>query len=426
MKSNLLRHLLLLIVITSFVFSCNKEDEPAPTGVVRGIVTDGSSSQALSGVRVVLFDANTNQATGDIATTDVDGSYSFTIAGGSYYINLTKQGYTNVPVKGVSALPFTITNGSELDNPVQMFTNGETNIGWISGKLTSADAAIGGSLVVATSGTNGYSTISDSEGNYVIYNIPSATYNVKAWKAGVNSPEANAVVTADTETAEVNLAVSATTGSTVSGTVTFLATGNIEVDVALTHPITEEAIPGLSSTTSSSAYTLENAPDGEFLARASYANDGIVMDPDWIVKNGEPFVTVSGGNTTRDFSVTGAVSLVSPTNDASSTDPVASGSTPTFTWVEYPSTSDYVIEVSDANGNVIWGGFNSDWSVKNITIPSSENNIVFNSDGNATEMLMSGKIYRWRIYASKNSSQSPTGWELISVSEDQRGLIIIE
>ena len=427
MKSRLLNYLLLLTLITPLVLSCNKDnDEPSPTGIVRGIITDGTSSEVLSGVRVVLFDANTNQATGDIFTTDVDGIYSFTIAGGNYFINLTKQGYADIPTKGVSALPFTITNGSELDNPVQMFTNGETNIGWISGKLTSADAPVGGSLVVAVNGTNGISTISDSEGNYVIYNVPMATYTVKAWNAGVNSPEVSAAVTANTETSEVNLAISSTVGSAVSGAVTFLATANIEVDVALTHPITEEAIPGLSTMTSGGTYTLENTPDGEFLARASYANDGIVIDPDWIVKNGEPFVTVSGGNATRNFSVTNAVSLVSPTNDASSTNPVTSSSTPTFTWTGYSSTSDYVIEVTDANGNVIWGGFNADWTIKNITIPSSETTIMFNSDGNATEALMSGKIYRWSIYASKNNVQSATGWELISVSENQRGLIIVE
>lgn len=427
MKSRLLNYLLLLTLITPLVLSCNKDnDEPSPTGIVRGIITDGTSSEVLSGVRVVLFDANTNQATGDIFTTDVDGIYSFTIAGGNYFINLTKQGYADIPTKGVSALPFTITNGSELDNPVQMFTNGETNIGWISGKLTSADAPVGGSLVVAVNGTNGISTISDSEGNYVIYNVPMATYTVKAWNAGVNSPEVSAAVTANTETSEVNLAISSTVGSAVSGAVTFLATANIEVDVALTHPITEEAIPGLSTMTSGGTYTLENTPDGEFLARASYANDGIVIDPDWIVKNGEPFVTVSGGNATRNFSVTNAVSLVSPTNDASSTNPVTSSSTPTFTWTGYSSTSDYVIEVTDANGNVIWGGFNADWTIKNITIPSSETTIMFNSDGNATEALRSGKIYRWSIYASKNNVQSATGWELISVSENQRGLIIIE
>jgi len=426
MNSKLLNRALLLAILSMSIFSCNKKnEEPAPTGV-KGVVTDGSTSEVLSGVRVVLFDANTNQATDNITTTDVDGTYSFEAVAGSYFITLTKQGYSDVPTRGVSALPFSIVSGSQLDNPVQMFANGASNIGWIAGKLTSTDASVAGSLVVATTGANGYSTISDSEGNYIIYNVPAATYNVKAWKAEVNSPEVSATVTADTETSDVNLAISLTTGATVTGTITFLATANIEVDVALTHPVTEEAIPGLNTITSNGSYSLPLVPDGEYLARASYSNDGVVMDPDWIMKNGEPFVRVSGVDAIRNFSVTNAVSLTSPTNTATSIDPVISSSVPTFTWLGYSSTSDYVIEVSDENGNVIWGGFSTNWTVKNITIPAAEISIDFNSDGNATESLVSGNVYRWRVYASKNNVQSLTGWELISVSEDQQGLIIIE
>ncbi|MEN8249194.1 MAG: carboxypeptidase-like regulatory domain-containing protein [Bacteroidota bacterium] len=419
-------HFLLAIIITGVLFQACNKDEPNPTGIVKGIITDGSSSAALEGVRVALFDANTNQTVGNVLTTTVDGAYSFTVAGGSYYLKLAKQGYTDVPVRGSSAIPFTVTNDSELDNPVEMFVSSDTNIGWISGKLNSFDVSLLGTLVVASNGSTGYSTVADFDGNYVIYNVPADTYVVKAWKVGMNSSESGAVVTADTETAEVNLQVTNTEGVTVSGTVTFLATANLEVDVALTHPDTGETIPGLATTTSGTNYSLENVPIGVFLARASFANDGIVMDPDWIVKNGEPTVHVLENNVTRDFSVTGAVSLAAPTNDASTTIPVSTSSTPTFSWSDYSSTSDYVIEVSDANGNVIWGGFTEFWAAKNIVIPSSQTSIDFNSDGNASAGLESGKVYRWRIYASKDNVQSPTGWELISVSEDQRGLIIIE
>lgn len=426
MINSFLKYVLLVATITSFFFSCNNKDEPVPTGVVKGIVTDGTNSAAIAEVRIVLFDANTNEPTDNVTVTDAEGSYSFNVPGGSYFIKLSKQSYFSVPTQGISALPFTVTNGQELDNPVQMFPNTAANIGWISGKLSSSDAAISGCLVVATDGTNGYSTISDKEGNYVIYNVPSASYSVKAWKSGINSSEVNAAVTTNTETANVDLTLSATSGATVSGAITFLATTNIEVDVALIHPETLETIPGLSTMTSAANYSMNQVPDGTYLARATYANDGVVMDPDWIVKNGEPFVTVSGGAATRDFSVTGAVTVVSPTNEASSTIPVLSTSLPTFTWEAYPSTSDYVIEVMDAGSKVIWGGFSNDWTVKNIVIPSAQNSIQFNSDGNATEDLQSGKVYRWRIYASKDNAQATTGWELISVSEDQMGLIIIE
>ena len=80
------------------------------------------------------------------------------------------------------------------------------------------------------------------------------------------------------------------------------------------------------------------------------------------------------------------------------------------------------IEVSDSKGVVIWGGFSTDWTIKNITIPSSQTSIVYNSDGLATVSLEAGKVYRWRIYASKDAGGGAT-WNLISSSEDQMGLI---
>ena len=110
------------------------------------------------------------------------------------------------------------------------------------------------------------------------------------------------------------------------------------------------------------------------------------------------------------------------------TAPVDAFVTPTFQWAAYASTSDYVIEVTDATtGKVVWGGFTNTNGVvtKNIVIPSSTTSIIYNSDGKASpSQLTTGKIYRWRIFASKNNVQ--TGWNLIAASEDQMGLIKIQ
>ncbi|HEY4789303.1 MAG TPA: hypothetical protein VIH57_24805, partial [Bacteroidales bacterium] len=225
--------------------------------------------------------------------------------------------------------------------------------------------------------------------------------------------------------------ITMTTGASgnVSGSVSFLATNNGEVDVTLTNPLTKETIPGLVTKTQGGTYNIAKVPDGTYIVRASYVNDSYVVDPDWILKNGEPMVTVAGNTITQNFSVTGAVRLVSPTNDSTTTKPIeVTGSTPTFTWLAYSSTSDYVIEVSDINGNVIWGGFakNGATITKNISIPKGQFSIVFNSDGNASSTLKSNNTYRWRIYSSKDDNSSSTGWKLISVSEEQRGLFIIK
>ena len=101
--------------------------------------------------------------------------------------------------------------------------------------------------------------------------------------------------------------------------------------------------------------------------------------------------------------------------------------TPTFSWEAYSSTDNYVIEVSDINGNVIWGGFNNTGTVTvmNFPIPKITTSIAYNSNGTATQPLKSGQIYRWRIFASKSDISDPRGWKLISVSEEQQGLIKI-
>ena len=173
---------------------------------------------------------------------------------------------------------------------------------------------------------------------------------------------------------------------------------------------------------------LSGVPNGTYLARASFQNDSRVMDPDWIIKFGEPFVTVNNDTVSRPFSITDAVSLVSPTNDSTTAEPlVISTTTPTFAWLKYPSSDEYVVEVINSNGVAIWGGFNNDFTVRNVVLPAAQdtNTVVFNFDGSASEALQSGGTYRWKIYASKDS-QEPLGWRLISVSEDQRGLIRVE
>ncbi|MDH5366607.1 MAG: carboxypeptidase-like regulatory domain-containing protein [Cyclobacteriaceae bacterium] len=425
--------LLSLSILTSllFVVGCKKEEPvPATTGTLSGTIIDAISGSALADVLVVVFDANTNSPIGASVSSGTDGAYSVELDSGTYFVKASKQGYEKSPPAAVAPISFNITLGVTTTKDIEMFESTVIDGGWISGKVMAGDVAVAGALVVADNAGVGYSTISDEAGNYAIFNVPAATYAVNAWLAGYNSTEVSASVTAATESTGTDIVMTEGAGGSVTGSISFLATGNLEVDVALTHPFTGETIPGLDTVTSNYVYKLTNVPDGTYLARASYNNDGIVMDPDWIVKNGEPRVTVNGGEVGRPFSVTNAVSVVVPTNEATSVEPVVvTTTTPTFEWTPYSATSDYVIEVMDANGKLIWGGFTAEYASKNVVIPGSSTSIAFGdtSVGNAPiEDLVSGKTYRWRIFASKNNQQSATGWELISVSEDQRGLFIVE
>jgi hypothetical protein len=388
--------------------------------------TDNATTLAIMGAKVFIYNATTNAPTGKVLTTDAAGNYRTELNPGDYFVRVSKQGYFDAPPSAVPAIPFTIIKADSLSKPVEMYSNGLTNIGWISGTLSPTSAITVSALVVATNGTSGYSAVADSDGNYIIYNVPAGSYTVKAWGAGFSSDSLTAVVTTNTETPNVDLALTAGATGSVTGAITFLATSNAQVDVTLTHPVTKEPIPGLTAMTVSQSYTITNVPNGTYLARASYKNDTKVMDPDWIVKNGEPYVTVSGSAATRDFSVTGAMLVVSPTNASTTTVPTPiTSTTPTFDWDAYPSTSDYVIEVTDASGQLIWGGFSANWATKNVIIPSAQTSCVFNFDGTASASLVVGKVYHWRVFASKDVNGGAS-WDLISVSEDQMGLFEVQ
>ncbi len=331
-------------------------------------------------------------------------------------------------------MPFGISLGQLTQSDAAMFPFSTSNAGWIVGKVTSSGSRVQGALVVATDGQNkiAFSTSSDQNGDYSIFNIPAGSFNVQAYLASYNSSSALAAVTTGVGTTGINIDLQKNGNATLSGSIRNLAIDNKDVDITLVHPITKETIPGLTTSTSNLVYSLANIPNGIFIARASYKNDMRVMDPDRIAKFGEPVVTVSGGScspSTLTFDVTGPVTLNAPTNSLSTTVPIAASTKPTFQWTPYPSTTDYVIEVMDAStGQVVWGGFDKSGPlpVKKIIIPSSQTSIVYNANATATIAdLVPGKIYRWRIYASKNDVTSSTGWTLISSSEDQVGLIKI-
>ena len=416
------------LILAIFFISCSKDEEESstptvPKGKVSGVISNSSSAEAISNATVTLFSADNNQAVA-VTTSDANGSYSMTTVVGNYFLKVNAQGFDPVPPRGFSAVSFTISASATITKDVALNTSDQTDLGSIEGKVSSGSTGILGALVVASNGSQAYSAISDASGSYKIFNVPAGSYTVKAWLVGYNSNEVSTSAVANDATTDVNVSLTSGASASVSGSITFLATQNAEVDVSLTHPETGETVPGLFTMTSGGSYTIKYVPTGTYLARASFANDNIVTDPDWIVKNGEPFVTVSTGAVTRDFSVTGAVSLTSPTNEASTTEPLEiSSTTPTFSWKSYSSTSDYVIEVTNSNGVVIWGGFTGNWTSKNIVIPSSQTSIEYNSDGNASELLQPGGIYRWRIYASKDAGGG-SSWNLISSSEEQRGLIM--
>lgn len=426
---------LVYVMVSTLFFSCKKDNgnDTPTTGTLKGKVTN-SASAGIANIRIIVYDANTNAPIGNVVKTGSDGTYKLTIDPGTYYLVLSGQGYNSIPAAGVSPIAISVEVGKETVADYQMESNPVTDGGFISGKITADGKTLPGVMIIATDTVKkvAFSSVSGTDGLYYIYNVPAGTaYRLQGFLSGYNSTKLSKVtVTANTETSGKDLALSTGKMGILAGQVQFLSsTGSPEVDVELIDPITRQTIPGLSTMTVNHNFKISKIPNGTYILRASFANDGNVVDPDWLVKFGEPVVTFSGDSISKSFAVTGAIHLSKPTNDSISTAPVTIKDTiPTFTWVAYPSTSNYIIEVSDFNGKVIWGGFtNTNGSIsRNISIPSNQLSIKFNSDGKASIPSLKNKtVYRWRIYASKNDV-SALGWHLISMSEDQRGLIKVD
>lgn len=432
-NSNRLLVILLAVILIPLFARCSDGgggNETPTTGTINGTIRDASSNAVLSGVRIIVFNANTNAPVGNSLTSNTSGVYTAELEPGSYYLKLAKQGYIGVPAPNVAPIPVTVALDSESVYNVHMTSNQLTNIGYITGRVLENTIGVAGAMVVADNGELAYSSITDGGGNYYIYNVPVDTYTVKSFISGKNAtPATGVIVLNNTQATAGNITITSNAAGSVRGSISFLATTAVPVDVALVHPVTKEAIPGLTTymdTASGTNYTISNVPAGNYIARASYQNDGRVVDPDWIIKFGEPSVTVNNDTITRNFSLTGSVTLNSPTNPQTSTTPFTiPDSLPRFQWTAYPgSTAGYVIEVTNSNGAVIWGGFTN--KTRNFTLHKDSTAVNYNYNSLASNPLTRGNIYRWRIYACKSENGADsTGWgyKLISVSEEQRGLI---
>ena len=162
------------------------------------------------------------------------------------------------------------------------------------------------------------------------------------------------------------------------------------------------------------------------IAWASLKNDGYVIDPDWVFKNpgGLDISFATSDTLGLNFSVTDAITIVSPTNPADSTFAfMADSQVPIFRWESYPSAKEYFIEVKDHSGNILWGGLNGNGTVNHDFIGADADSVVYNFDNRpGTPALKPGEIYQWKLWADKGTQADSFVENLISSSEDLRGI----
>ena len=431
------RTLFTVSCILVLFWGCTKDKPSGPDPqfpIIFGTVRDASDSTAIEGANVMLYDANINEPVNRVFTNE-NGRFSFDVEEGNYYLKVEALGYYPTPPKDGAPIPFQTIADDTTWQVVYLDQNPNANtLGGFGGTVkTAADDGIPSVLVIATSASGVYSGASGFDGYYVFFNILPGTYTVECHKAGYmqDSTGVTANVVAGSITQDIDLLMAAGTFGTVSGNVAFVAVNNPDtgIDVTMIHPEAQEAIPGLSTSIdpNSGAYSITNIPFDTYIVWASYRNDGYVMDPDAIHKFGLAIAILSAANpdTTISFKVTGAVYLISPTNAPDSVYPVpVYTSKPTFTWMKtssYASAKEYVVEVFNSKGEVIWGGFDSSGVIKHPKIePGDTMSVVYNFDSSAVDSLHVGETYRWKVYADNDATANVQ--TLLSSSERLMGL----
>ncbi|MCK9994947.1 MAG: hypothetical protein KAH56_01565 [Candidatus Krumholzibacteria bacterium] len=426
--------LAIMTTLTIYVAGCGGDDDPVtppappdPT-VLEVVVRSAADSSLVENSNVVLYQAENNEAVLR-GMTDADGMVRFDIEVGNYFLNISAQGYNAIPPENIAPIPFFVAaEDTTVEGILLNVLENAGNTGYVEGFVV---PAVNNFLILAESQTTQekYATASGPDGFFILYNMPFGTYDMDALKSGYQMDEpVTASISAQAEVDTVSIPVSEYQGSLLKGSVTFLASENSTVDITLLDPETRAVVPGLSvmSDVSGLNYRIESIPDGDYIAWASLKNDGYVIDPDWLFKNpgGLDISFATSDSLELNFSVTGAITILSPTNPADSTYAfMADSQVPTFTWVAYPSAKEYFIEVRDHSGNVLWGGFNADGTVNHDFIAADATSVVYDFDSRpGTPALEPGKIYQWKLWADKGTQGDSFVEQLISSSEDLRGI----
>jgi hypothetical protein len=355
--------------------------------VIRGRVLDQAAG-AVSGALVAALDENDAPASGT-ATSGADGSYELRVptpraASGAplarqLRLRAAAAGFDPFPSGLRRSVPLelstAIASGAQLavNSPAAELVLQRLPAAVGLGSIAGVVPANGRGVLLVAEGPTTASSISDTDGAFVIFNLAPGTYLVRGYAAGVQLAPASVTVTGDARTT-ATLGPRGTALGQVSGSVNIVnAPGGAMTSVVLVVASTfNQALargqvpPGLRAPTPGQApsvsgpFTITGVPDGDYLVLAAFENDNLVRDPDTAI-GGTQIQRVSLGEAGRQitlpasFKVTEALTIMRP--GASETPEIMDGP-PTFVWKDDSSEERYALQVMDHRGNVVWSNDN--------------------------------------------------------------------
>jgi hypothetical protein len=402
---------------------------------VRGKVLDLADTQGIAGARVVAVDVN-GAAVSSVAVSASDGTYALPIPAqrsadgtpAAFPVSLRADaaGYQGFPGTVRQALPLDV-GAAAADGDGFVIKSALTDIGLIAqpdaptgsirGKVEVPDDHAG-VLVVAESGGKGTAGIVSRDGEYTIFNLAPGPYTVSAYSVGHVYTAKDTDVAASAVT--VDLALASDAPGSLTGDVTFADAAGVSNTSVVAFvestfdPLTGRGIapPGLRSPRTGAPnvtgpFSIDGVPPGRYVVVAAFENDGLVRDPDLcIAGTDDVHVQVTAGQpaTPTSFKVTGALEVMAPGADVA--EPVTG--TPTFTWADDSSEDQYLVEVFDSFGQLVW----------TMTTPGVSGGMPSLDYGGP---LIPGMYYQWRVTSSRQTGGGGASCN-ISRSEDLRGV----
>jgi hypothetical protein len=354
----------------------------------RGKVFDSTSGTGIEGAHVIALDDKPVAVT-DIAISEAEGAYELRVPvlreadgtpiSANFTLRGSADGYETFPGGIRTALPINtslavktdaekayLVTGTLIDLALIPVADPTIPRSSISGTIT-AEGKSAGVLVVANAATDGYSAISDASGAYTIFNVPAGDYEVRGYASGLQLTPAMVTV-ADLDLTGVDLALSDQPLNTISGTMQIVNPDDCtltSVVLAVESTFDEligrgELPPGLRSPAAGEpsiangeVWMITDVPDGKYVVLAAFENDDCVRDPDTSIAGTEIVridLPTGAGTLTQTFKVTGAMALVGPGLD----EPEAVTAPPTLEWADDSGEDNYLVEVFDAYGDLVW------------------------------------------------------------------------
>lgn len=409
---------------------------------VEGRVFDLADDDGISGARIVAVDVN-GAAVSNVVTSGESGAYRLPIPTernadgspvslGTVTLRADAQGYESFPGTLRQPLPIdmsmAVAKGEALIvdsslTDIGMFAATETGTGRIQGTVERPDNTTG-IVVVAESNGVGYAAIAARDGDYAILNLPPGGYNVTAYAADHNFLGATANVT--TKAVDVDIKLSDAAPSAVSGQIEIVDGGgatltSIVLFIESTFdPVTGRGVtvPGVRAPRTgapdvSGAFTIEGVPAGSYVVVAAFENDGLVRDPDrCIAGTDDVHIQVAAATPlaiSQSFKITGALEVMAP--GALAAEMITEA--PTFKWVDDSAEDQYLVELFDAFGRLVW--------MKTMPgVSGGQPSMVYDGDP-----LLSGMYYQFRVTSSATGGgQNPQPCNR-SRTEDLKGVFYL-